>query len=162
MRAGLLAAILLCASCIPFPHRSYRTPVVHGRIVADGRPVANIPLRVLADPRTACEGRYRLEGRTNAEGEFAFCPMPDFQMMLFIVPAHRIFRWSTCAHVNGRWIVLHESQRYTLEDAGPREIERLDCDLGSTAEPCRLETDIDITPEKLRAAVGAQKCAGIP
>ena len=159
-KVALLAAVL-CASCIPLPHRSFRTPLVHGRIVANGQPVADLPVRVVAAPTSPCNGKHRFEARTNANGEFAFCPMAELDMFVFIGMAHSTFRWTTCANVNGEWIILNESYRYTLADAGPREIERLDCELTEPGDRCRRDTDIDISREKLLAVLGTQRCAGI-
>jgi hypothetical protein len=162
VRAGaVLVALLLCIACIPFPHRSYRTPVVHGRVTTNAAPIPNLPLRVIAEPSSPCDGKRKFETVTNANGEFAFCPMPVVEFFLSIGMAHRIFHWNACANVNGQWVLLNESQRYTLSDAGPREIEHLDCDLAGSGERCRRETDIDITPEKLRAALGELRCAGV-
>jgi hypothetical protein len=87
--------------------------------------------------------------------------MPDFQMFLTIM-AHRRFRWNACAHLNGEWQVIQASSRYTLVDAGPREIERLDCEVVAGNVLCAKQVDTEISVEKLRSALGTKRCAGIP
>lgn len=159
-KALAVFAVSLCSACVPIPHRTYHTPVIHGRIVQSGKPVEGVMMRVIAEPKidAPCTGERISETRTDANGEFQFCPKPELGLWVFLLPAHRIFHWNTCAEVGGQWKLLNESQRYTIVEYGPHEIERLDCDLDAT---CTRATDIDITPEKLRAALRDKRCAGI-
>jgi hypothetical protein len=157
-----LLAIALSASCIPAPHRAFRTPIIHGRLMNDGGGLDNIPVRVVASPtdESSCSGRYTSDTRTDARGHFALCPMPDFQMFMYMM-AHSRFRWNVCANVQGQWVPLQHSNRYTLSDSGPREIERLECRFYALDPSCNRSTDGDITPEKIRAALGSMRCAGV-
>jgi hypothetical protein len=75
--------------------------------------------------------------------------------------AHSRFRWNVCANVRGQWVPLHHSNRYTLSDMGPREIERIECRFGVADPICKRSTDGDITPEKIRAALGPIRCDGV-
>jgi hypothetical protein len=126
------------------------------------RPASGLPLRVIAEPRTdsPCDGTNFLETTTGPDGGFRFCPMSDFQWLMHMM-AHRHFKWNVCAKVNDEWMVVHRSSRYTLVDEGPYEIERIDCAVGAGVS-CRRVTDTGITREKLRAALGTKKCAGMP
>ena len=76
--------------------------------------------------------------------------------------AHKRLRWNVCANVQGTWTLLRESSRYTLGDTGPREIEQIECSIDSAEVRCRQSSDIDLTPDKIRAALGQQQCAGVP
>jgi hypothetical protein len=159
-----VALVLVVIATLPacfFPHRAYRTPVIHGTMSVGARPVSALPLRVIAEPTTeaSCTGTNLLETSTAADGRFQFCPMPDFQFFIHMM-AHRTFRWNVCAKVNDEWTVVQRSSRYTLVDSGPYGIERIDCDVG-TGGSCTRVSDTGVTREKLRAALGAQRCRGV-
>jgi hypothetical protein len=96
----------------------------------------------------------------DASGRFQLCPIPDFQMFLLMM-AHRYFRWNVCTSQGGTWTLVQRSSRYTLADAGPREIERIECDLSGGEVRCSRTTDIDITREKLGAVLGQKRCEGV-
>jgi hypothetical protein len=99
------------------------------------------------------------EAVTDQGGRFVICPIPDFQMFVTIFLAHRIFDWNVCAETGGAWKVIHSDDQYTLGDAGPRMISTLDCGLESS--PCATAEDVDITPEKVRAALAGRTCKGV-
>ena len=158
-----LVAGALSTSCVPVPHRAFRTPIIYGTLTGPQSPVAGMPVRVVAEPaqNSPCAGSHAPETQTDAKGTFRLCPLPDFQWLLYPM-AHKRLRWNVCANVQGTWTLLRESSRYTLGDTGPREIEQIECSIDSAEVRCRQSSDIDLTPDKIRAALGQQQCAGVP
>ena len=162
-RLGVALAALVVSSCIPVPHYAFRTPIIHGMLIDETQSAVGTVVRVVADPAQdpPCAGRHSSDTRTDASGNFRFCPMPDFQMSM-VMMAHSRFRWNVCASIQGKWILLQQSERYTLSDAGPREIERIECRVDAASPQCNRSTDIDVTPEEIRAALGSARCVGFP
>ena len=159
----VLVAAALATSCVPMPHRAFRTPIIYGRLTGPQSPAAAMPVRVVAEPsqNSPCAGSPASETQTDAQGNFRLCPLPDFQWLLHPMD-HKRFRWNVCANVQGTWTLVSESNRYTLADSGPREIEKVDCSIDGGEVRCRRSSDIDLTPAKIRAALGNQQCAGVP
>jgi hypothetical protein len=154
-----LTATFTIVSCVPLPHRAFRTPVISGTLAAVDGPVARAKVRVVADPDAgACDGPHVFESTTREDGAFSLCPIPDFQLFLHVM-AHRRFRWNVCAQSGAGWLLLHRGEQYTLVDSGPRLLSRLSCQLQTAT--CIETADTDVSTDKALRALAPQRCKGI-
>lgn len=153
---------LFCSSCVPWPHRSFRTPVITGHLYSNGAAIAGNRVRAVAEPAPgACTAAHALETTTDSSGRFELCPIPDFRLFLRVM-AHRTFAWHVCAETPAGWTLLSAGQQYTLVDTGPRLISNLSCELDKLASPdCEVENDVNVSTEKALEALRGTRCEGI-
>jgi hypothetical protein len=155
---GLLA--VAAASCLPIPHRVFRTPIVYGQLRWAARPLSTVRVKAVAEPKSQCIGDHEIEGITDQAGNFVLCPLPGLRLVMSLGPADGWFHWDVCVETRGQWHLIHSGKQFTLVDAGPRLISQIDCDL-QRSDLCESQDDADITPARLRQVLAKTTCKGM-
>lgn len=149
-KLSLFSLGLLLAGCFPMPHKEALTPLVGGKLLSDGKPMAGVAVRAVPLPSDQpCEGDHA-EGRTDAAGAFVLKPVRHNRLFLHVM-AHKMFEWNLCVQREGTWKVVNHSSDYTLVDSGPWWISEITCDLSRNGDRCEEERNIDATQEEVDA-----------
>ena len=126
MRIVILTLVFGLVGCVPIPHYSNLTPEITGVIEQSGKPLENIPVRVVSGEESEhCEGQVS-DVRTNEEGKFYLAPIEQFNFMSVIM-AHSFFPWSVCAKNEESWVLLAKEKSYALADSGPMQKFEVQC-----------------------------------
>ncbi|HET9228889.1 MAG TPA: hypothetical protein VFR31_19580, partial [Thermoanaerobaculia bacterium] len=120
-------------------------------------------LRLVAEPGSSlpCESKHFTEATTDADGRFVLCPVSRTRFVLSLLPGHRLFKWNVCLQTaGGSWKAIASGEQYTLGDAGPRLLSRMDCDLDGSL-PCSTRDTWDFDDAQIRAALAGKQCEGM-
>ena len=166
LRALRIVSILIlaatAAACLPFPHRSFLSALVHGELRQGPEPLRQARLRLVADPGSSpCESEHFTEATTDADGRFVLCPVSRTRFLLSLLPGHRLFKWNVCLQTSDRsWKAIASGDQYTLGDSGPRLLSRIDCDFDSSFS-CSTRDTWDFDADQIRAALAGKQCEGM-
>ncbi len=138
MKRSLCLAVAACilsgCAVVPWPHMANTTPKVRGAIQSEGKPGAELQVRVAAgDAGDPCGGRG-VESVTGRGGEFEIEPARELRLLM-VVMAHTYYPWSLCRREGTRWVALVSEREYSLADTGPIGTKVARCELAAAAAP---------------------------
>jgi hypothetical protein len=123
---ALVLTVFAASSCVPFPHHERQTPVVQGKVVDSGMPLAGSAVRVgsiRSDAARSCAGDASVETRTDAEGRFRVGAIERRIWLVFLGGiAHKFYEWEVCIRQADVWVQAFRNKTYTtvgVAGAGP-------------------------------------------